>query len=174
MASSANYNKNTLVLSLATMKPSINLVSSTLIIILLRTSATVKGKRERGSPYLKPLIALTQSFAFPLTRIAKLVEDKHPLIQNLYFGLNPFLLRHQSNESSICTLIYYLISVELQKHPHKVLFDRIPTLLIHCNNESIQAKGLFLIQFKNYKAYLLFREGPVQLSHTLSRNRDPI
>ena len=114
MVSSANYNKDTLVLSLPTMKPSVNLVSSALIIILLRTSATnVKGKRERGSPCLKPLMALTQPFAFPLTRIAKLVEDKHPLIQDLYFGLNPFLLGHQSNESSICTLIYYLISVEL-------------------------------------------------------------
>ena len=74
------------------MKPSVNPVSFALIIILLRTSATkVKRKEEKGSPCLKPLVALTQPFTFLLTMIAKLVEDKHPLIQDLHFGLNPFL-----------------------------------------------------------------------------------
>ena len=68
---STNYSKDTLVLSLPAVKPLVNLIFSTLIIILLRTSAIkVKRKGERGSPCLKPLVALTQSFAFPLTRIA--------------------------------------------------------------------------------------------------------
>ena len=85
MVSSANCNKDTLVLSLPTKKPSVIPVSSALIINLLRTSATrVKRKGERGSPYLNPLEALTQPFAFPLTKIAKLEEDKQPLIHDLH------------------------------------------------------------------------------------------
>ncbi|RVW84339.1 hypothetical protein CK203_036669 [Vitis vinifera] len=45
MVSFANYNKDTLVLSLPTKKPSVSPVSSTLIINLLRTSATKEPVR---------------------------------------------------------------------------------------------------------------------------------
>ena len=69
--------KDTLVLPLRTMKPSTRPLCSTLIIILLRTSTTmVKRKSERGSPCLKPLVALTQPSAFLLTKTTKLVEEK--------------------------------------------------------------------------------------------------
>ena len=78
-------------LSLPTMNPSNKPLSSSLVIILLRTSITmVKRKGERGSPYLNPLMALTQPLAFPLTRTTQLVEDKHPLTQDLHFMLTPF------------------------------------------------------------------------------------
>ena len=73
----ANCKRDTLVLPLTTMKPTVKPLSSDLIIILLRTSATmVKRKEKKGSPCLKPLLALAQPLAFPLTRIAKLVKEK--------------------------------------------------------------------------------------------------
>ena len=53
-------------------------------------AAMVKRKGKRGSPCLQTLV-LTHSLAFPFTRIAKLTEDKQPLIQDLHFVLNPFL-----------------------------------------------------------------------------------
>ena len=85
MVSSANCSKDTLVLSLPTKNPLVSTVSFALNNNLFRTSATkVKRKGEKESPCLKPLEALTQPFAFPLTRIAKLDEDKQPLIQTDY------------------------------------------------------------------------------------------
>lgn len=51
----------------------------------------IKKNRERGSPCLKPLDALIHPLAFSFTKIEKLVEDKQPLIQDLYLVPNPFL-----------------------------------------------------------------------------------
>ena len=80
MVSSANCSKDTLVLSLPTKNPLVSTVSFALNNNLFRTSATkVKRKGEKESPCLKPLEALTQPFAFPLTRIAKIDEDKQSL-----------------------------------------------------------------------------------------------
>ena len=49
----------------------------------------VKRKRDNGSPSLIPLDVLTQPLAFPFTRIAKVTNDKQPLIQVLHLGPNP-------------------------------------------------------------------------------------
>ena len=51
----------------------------------------IKRKWDIGSPCLGPLDALTQPFGFSFIRIAKVIDDKQPLIQVLYLGLNPFL-----------------------------------------------------------------------------------
>ena len=76
MVSSANSNKDIVVLSLPTIKPSIKPLSSALVNILLMTSTTmVKRKGERGFPCLKPLVALTHPWAFPLTRTAEFVAE---------------------------------------------------------------------------------------------------
>ena len=91
MVSSTNCKWDTLVLFLPTLKPSNRLLYFALNIILLDTLATiVNRKRDRGSPYLNPLVALTHPLAFPFTRIVKETEDKQPFIQVLHLGLNPF------------------------------------------------------------------------------------
>ena len=91
IVSYANCRWDTLVLFLLALKPSNNLLPSTLNIILLNTSTTmVKKKTDKGSPCLSPLIALTQPLAFPFTRIAKVTKDKQLPIQVLHLRLNPF------------------------------------------------------------------------------------
>ena len=76
MVSTANCKRDTLVLSLPTMKLSNGPLSSFLVIILLRISTIrVKRKGERGSPCLNHLVALTQPLILQLTKIAKLIED---------------------------------------------------------------------------------------------------
>ena len=97
--SPSNCNRDTVVLSLPTRKPSVKPLSSILVNILLRTSTTmVKRKEERGSPCLKPLVALTQPLTFLVTRTAKFVKESQPLIHDLHLVLKPFLSRTWSKK----------------------------------------------------------------------------
>ena len=96
----------------------------------------VKRKWERGSRSLQPLQAFTQPLAFQFIKTAKVVEDKHPLIQDLHFELNPF---HSSTWSK-------KISINMVIGPFKINFENYPFLslshfLIHqliSNQDNIQ------------------------------------
>ena len=52
-----------------------------------------------GPLVFRPLAILTHPLAHLFTRMAKLAKDKHPQIQNLHFGLKPFLSKAWSKES---------------------------------------------------------------------------
>lgn len=58
--------------------PSQSLYSTSMNILLGISTMRANRKEESGSPYLKPLQALTQSCGFLLTITEKHIEDKHP------------------------------------------------------------------------------------------------
>ena len=77
-------------------------LSFTLNIILIKTStAMVKKSGERGSPYVRPPEVLNHPLAFQFTKLAKHVEDKQPLIQDLHLELNPFLSGHRPENPNL-------------------------------------------------------------------------
>ncbi|KAL6331982.1 hypothetical protein AAG906_020335 [Vitis piasezkii] len=71
--------------------PKIVEIGRFLVVVTLNSPGNCKQKGERGSPCFRPLKALTQLLALSFTKIAKVTEDKQPLIQDLHLKLNPFL-----------------------------------------------------------------------------------
>ena len=132
MVSSTNYKWDTRVLSMATRNPSKRTLSFALTIILLSTStAIVKRNRERGSPCLSPLDALTLPLSFSFTKTTRLLEDKEPLIQDLYIVLNPFLSMTWSRKPQ-STSYAFSKSILRATHPLLILSSYPP---IHWQSE---------------------------------------
>ena len=94
----------------------------------------VKRKGKRGAPYLRPLYPLTQPFAFLFTKIAKVIEDKHPLIE-INFEDSSFDLHFSSTNSLAIKTTSKILKIEV---PRSRFFRTILKLSIFMEREKNQ------------------------------------